>query len=112
ELLDVSPTPGRDENVVDTNVAALAVFVFYADDFLTAFAPNRLRRPTGVNLDSFFAQNPPNARDDLGIFLMDDLVHHFHNDHLDAEAAKHLGEFNADVSAAEDQQRRGKFVLF
>src|SRR5262249_50749942 len=62
----------------------------------------------GANLDALAAQDRFNRRRDVGIFAPDQSRPFFDYGHQAAEAAIHLGELEADIAAADDDQVPGK----
>src|SRR5581483_9957291 len=110
ERVDVSAASRGDEDLVDGDLARLRNAVLDPRDLLSAARAHRLHAPAGVQRHTLLGENLPDARDDIRIFLVDDLGGHFDDGDLAAEAAEHLRELDADRSAAEDQQRLRELV--
>ena len=112
EVLRVRAAAAGDEDLVDAQLLRLAESCSRCGRL--SF-PRRRRTDFAAqpraDVDPFVAEDAANARDDVGILFVDDLVEHLDDDDLAAEAAEDLRELDADVAAAEDEQRGWEGIL-
>ena len=64
------------------------------------------------NLDPFVTEEPPDGVRDVGILPADQLRPVLDHRHAAAETAVSLGQFEADIAAAEHDQVRGQAIEF
>src|SRR5258708_2360963 len=89
-----------DENFIDVQLRRFAELVLDPDGFSAAVDANRLCRPPAADGDPFLGEDLANAGDDGGVFFVDDVVEHLHDDDFAAESPEDLGELDTDVPAA------------
>ena len=104
QALGIGAAPGGDQQHVGAQIGGVSARILHRHDRLPTLPAHLLGRVAGQHLYPLALQHPPQLGGHIGVFAGQQAVTVLHHRDPAAQAGKGLGQFQADVAAAQHQQ--------